>query len=86
MYKHISAIIVTKIVRPTQGRQPAPRAYLAEGLDGVEERLHDLCLFLPVAVLDVGLPVAGLLLQVEGQAVRATQRLETLQKDKRRGR
>lgn len=59
--------------------------YLAKGLDGVEERLHDLRLLLPVAVLDVGFPVAGLLLQVEGQAVGATQRLKTLQKDKRRG-
>ena len=55
---------------------------LADGLVGEEEGLHLLLLGLGVAVLDGGLPVAGLLLNVEGQAGGTADGLETLKRER----
>lgn len=53
---------------------------LTNGLVGEEQRLDLLFLGLELAVLDGGLPVASLLLNVEGQTGGTTDGLETLRK------
>ena len=55
---------------------------LADGLVGEEQGLDLLLLGLGVAVLDGGLPVAGLLLNVEGQAGGTADGLETLKRER----
>ena len=52
---------------------------LADGLISKEQRLHLLLFGLAVAVLHSTLPVAGLLLNVEGQPGRTTDGLQTLE-------
>ena len=56
---------------------------LADGLVGEEKRLHLLLLGLGITVLDGGLPVTGLLLDIEGQTSWATNSLETLEERKK---
>ena len=52
--------------------------YLAEWLIGAQNRLHFALLLFLQAVLDLLLPVARLLLDVEGKTGRATNGLQTL--------
>lgn len=52
--------------------------HLTQWLAGLEQRLGLLRFDLLVAVLHVALPVTGLELQIEGQAVGATERLKAL--------
>jgi hypothetical protein len=51
---------------------------LTDGLVGKEQRLHLLLLRLCITIADGGLPVARLLLDVEGEAGRASDGLQAL--------
>ena len=53
--------------------------FLANGLIGEQKRFHFLLLGLSVAVFNRVLPIAGLLLDVEGETRGATDGLQTLQ-------
>lgn len=57
--------------------------HLTQWFAGLEQRLGLLRLNLLVAVLHVAIPVTGLELQIEGQAVGAAERLKTLKGEKR---
>ena len=77
----IVAVLGSVAEEPALNTVPVPAGQvvlLADGLLGVEQRLDLLLPGLCVAVPDGGLPVASLLLDVEGQASWATNGLEAL--------